>query len=87
MVLYVHSAFMLFICIGLLHAFQSQDRVCASRKAGLEVEAKNPRVLEGVDASSMDLDEKPVPVGTNFDTYQSSKRRIPRGSDPIHNRT
>ena len=71
----------LVICILLL-SFGSA-RVSAVRSAGLALR----RILGGIDVQELDkpLNIAPSPSVT-FDQYQSNKRRIRRGSDPIHNK-
>ncbi|KAL8196476.1 hypothetical protein R6Q57_024771 [Mikania cordata] len=47
----------------------------------------HPRMLKAV--SMMKQHAKPSPAALNqkFDPFQSSKRPVRRGSDPIHNRS
>ncbi|GKF23026.1 CLAVATA3/ESR (CLE)-related protein 45, partial [Tanacetum coccineum] len=70
----------LVICILLL-SFGS-GRAYAIRSVGLALR----RVLDGI-VQELDkpLDIAPSPSVT-FDQYQTEKRRIRRGSDPIHNK-
>ncbi|KAE8716092.1 60S ribosomal protein L34 [Hibiscus syriacus] len=43
------------------------------------------RVLKAVDTKGMDTEKKPAFGNNGFDPNRSSKRRVRRGSDPIHN--
>ncbi|XWS64260.1 hypothetical protein CRYUN_Cryun06bG0171000 [Craigia yunnanensis] len=45
----------------------------------------NQRILKAVDMKEMSTEKKAAPVNNTFDPNQSSKRRVRRGSDPIHN--
>ncbi|KAI3467347.1 hypothetical protein Pfo_024010 [Paulownia fortunei] len=94
MFLHIHRSFVVFICIGLL-AFHPHD-VWGLRSAGLLLRRgiedqplmiKNHRMLKAVDTNSLNTDKKQAPVNRTFDPNQSSKRKVRRGSDPIHNRT
>ncbi|KAL0408695.1 UNVERIFIED_CONTAM: CLAVATA3/ESR (CLE)-related protein 45 [Sesamum radiatum] len=91
---YIHRVFMLFVCVGLL-ALQPNE-VCGLRRADLalrqgrgdqSVMVKSHRVLNAVHVNNLNTDKKPAPVNKKFDSNQSSKRKVRRGSDPIHNRT
>ncbi|KAE8727896.1 Detected protein of unknown function [Hibiscus syriacus] len=44
---------------------------------------RNQRVLQDAGMKAM----RPEAVNNSFDLNWSSKRRVPRGSDPIHNRS
>ena len=49
---------------------------------------RNRRILKAGDMKRMSTEKKlPTPVNNTFDPNQSSKRRVRRGSDPIHNRS
>ncbi|OMO82439.1 hypothetical protein COLO4_23015 [Corchorus olitorius] len=51
---------------------------------------RHQRDLKAVDMQGMSkTEQKPAAVAVNskFDPNQSSKRRVRRGSDPIHNRS
>ncbi|XWS23187.1 hypothetical protein CRYUN_Cryun29cG0099600 [Craigia yunnanensis] len=49
---------------------------------------RNRRILKADDLKGMSTEKKlPAPVNNTFDWNQSSKRRVRRGSDPIHNRS
>ncbi|KAL8267520.1 hypothetical protein R6Q59_004864 [Mikania micrantha] len=63
--------------------------VSGSRNIGIEqaMDHHHPRMLKAV--SMMKQHAKPSPAALNqkFDPFQSSKRPVRRGSDPIHNRS
>lgn len=89
----VHRAFVLFICVGLL-AFQPHE-VCGMRSTDLALRRGSrdqplmvkDRVLKAAEVNSLNTDKKSAPVNKTFDSNQSSKRQVRRGSDPIHNRS
>lgn len=86
MVLYIHRAFALFICVGLL-VFHAHE-VCSSRSADLALrQSGEDHRLTVKNQHTLDTDKKPAPVNKTFDPNRSSKRRVRRGSDPIHNKT
>ncbi|XVF43117.1 hypothetical protein PTKIN_Ptkin02bG0014800 [Pterospermum kingtungense] len=64
------------------------DRVHGLRSIDLVLRHHHQqRVLMAVDVKGMSTEVKPAPVNSSFDPNQSSKRRVRRGSDPIHNRS
>ncbi|TYI36178.1 hypothetical protein ES332_A03G124500v1 [Gossypium tomentosum] len=69
------------IFIGLL-AIQA-DKVCGLR--GIHFVLKQTR--KAVEMKEMRTEQKPLPVNNKTDPNESSKRRVRRGSDPIHNRS
>lgn len=87
MVLSSHRVFILAICIGLL-IFQPSE-VSGLRSIGV---ARRPnqehhRILKAVVTEEMNTGKKnSTSTNKSFDPNQSSKRRVRRGSDPIHNR-
>ncbi|MBA0689227.1 hypothetical protein Goari_006962 [Gossypium aridum] len=48
---------------------------------------RSQRVLKAVDTKGMSTEKKTAFVNNKFDPNRSSKRRVRRGSDPIHNRS
>lgn len=78
-----HKLFILLTCIGILAV---QPYLVSGFRNGIEL-PMNHRMLKAV--SKKDLQAKPSPASSNteFDPYQSSKRTVRRGSDPIHNRS
>lgn len=96
MVLFILRAFVLFIFIVLL-AFLSNG-VCGLRSADHAHErsredrlekVKNHRVLKAPSNNCFNTTttKKPGPLNKKFNSGQSSKRKVRRGSDPIHNRS
>ena len=84
----------LLICIGFLAV--EPDKVSGLRSIDLALRqspeyhmlaAKNQRTLKAVVMENQSKEEKAAPVNKKFDLNQSSKRRVRRGSDPIHNRS
>ncbi|KAK8659274.1 hypothetical protein V6N13_029480 [Hibiscus sabdariffa] len=61
--------------------------VSGLRNMDLVVFRHNQRILKAVDTKGMDTEKKPASVNNGFDPNRSSKRRVRRGSDPIHNRS
>ncbi|KAL1539435.1 hypothetical protein AAHA92_28054 [Salvia divinorum] len=45
------------------------------------------RLLEAAEVKGMKVDNNGGTQNMGFDSNQSSKRKVPRGSDPIHNRS
>lgn len=87
-------AFMLLIFIGLLAVHQEgvsaiRDIDHFLRLSGKDdrVTMKNSRMLKQEDATGLNMHMKPVPAQKKLDPYQSSKRTVNKGSDPIHNRS
>ncbi|KAJ0455262.1 hypothetical protein HanRHA438_Chr15g0701781 [Helianthus annuus] len=80
-----HKLFIFLTCIGL---FTTEPyMVSGFRNIGIEVPTGHHRVLKTV--SMVDPQAKPSSAALNkkFDPYDTSKRRVRRGSDPIHNRS
>ncbi|KAL4384179.1 hypothetical protein GQ457_15G004930 [Hibiscus cannabinus] len=73
------------VVVGLLAV--QPVRVSGLRNTDLVVFRHNRRVLEAVDTKGMNTEKKPAVGNNGFDPNQSSKRRVRRGSDPIHNRS
>lgn len=48
--------------------------------------AENWRLLKAVDAKDVNIVEQLAPAPSALDPNQSNKRRVRRGSDPIHNK-
>ncbi|KAB1208054.1 CLAVATA3/ESR (CLE)-related protein 45 [Morella rubra] len=87
-------ALILVICIGFL-AFRP-DKVSGLRSIDLAIKqgqeahgimAQSRRVLKAVAMEGMNTEKKSAYVNKKSDPNQSSKRRVRRGSDPIHNRS
>ncbi|CAL9123886.1 unnamed protein product [Musa textilis] len=82
------------LCVVLLSSWKPEP-VCGLRNVGLVLGrneeqtavAKSERLLASVDAAvDIDASKKPAAGPSPFDPYSASKRRVRRGSDPIHNR-
>ncbi|OVA09003.1 hypothetical protein BVC80_9097g67 [Macleaya cordata] len=97
MVFYTYKLLILLVCIGFfvfvlqpekVSAMTSKDHLLRWEKEEHGLVFKNQRVLKAVDVVSQDLKtkKKSAPTPPKFDPNQSSKRRVRRGSDPIHNR-
>lgn len=86
-----HKLFILLSCIGFLAAVQAQ-RVTGLNSIDLALKAhfpflRRPRILEQADGG--DMVNAPIQAlgpSVAFNPDQSSKRRIRRGWDPIHNK-
>ncbi|KAM7269225.1 hypothetical protein ACFE04_024722 [Oxalis oulophora] len=72
-------------CIGLL-AIQL-DRARASRNSHLVINTRNERILTQVSTERMNREKKSAPAQEKFDPNQSSKRKVRKGPDPIHNKS
>lgn len=68
-------------------ALRSIDLVLRQSPEDHMLAAKNQRILKAVVTENLRKEEKAAPVNKKFDLNQSSKRRVRRGSDPIHNRS
>ncbi|KAH6798068.1 hypothetical protein C2S52_022622 [Perilla frutescens var. hirtella] len=91
------SVVLVLICVGLL-ALHPQQAVCGRLllRRGVDdhhamILIKNHRVLMAAHTSTLATGKKPaarvVDSTTILDPNHSSKRKVRRGSDPIHNRT
>ncbi|GKV00679.1 hypothetical protein SLEP1_g13333 [Rubroshorea leprosula] len=94
MVCSVRRVLILLICIWLLtvepnqvSGLRSKDLVFRHRHKGNGISPQNQRILKAVDMEGMSTQRKSAPVNNKFDPNQSSKRKVRRGSDPIHNRS
>lgn len=93
MVLSSHKTFILLFCIGLLAI--KADKVCCLRKGTViltqgrqdQQPVQNNRILQEVSKQDLEAKRKSASGNKKFDPEQSSKRRVRRGSDPIHNRS
>ncbi|URE09939.1 hypothetical protein MUK42_04685 [Musa troglodytarum] len=75
------------LCVVLLSSWKPEP-VCGLRNNEEQTAvAKSERLLASVDAAvDIDASKKPAAGPSPFDPYSASKRRVRRGSDPIHNR-
>ncbi|XVE91493.1 hypothetical protein REPUB_Repub01dG0014900 [Reevesia pubescens] len=95
MVCSVQRMLIFLIFFGLLAV--QPDKVCGLRSIDFVfrhsedqengIATRNQRMLKAVDMKGMSTEKKPVAVNNKFDPNQSSKRRVRRGSDPIHNKS
>ncbi|KAK9052156.1 hypothetical protein SSX86_028784 [Deinandra increscens subsp. villosa] len=92
MVSSTHKLFVLLTCIGILAI--EPYMVSGFRKIGIELPMNHHhhhrhRKLKVVSMVDQHQQAKPSPAALNkkFDAFQSSKRPVRRGSDPIHNRS
>ncbi|GMH26162.1 hypothetical protein Nepgr_028005 [Nepenthes gracilis] len=89
----VHRILILLFCIGLLTA--KFDGVCSLRSMGIAVAQKGEaqeaafrsRILTALTTEDLNTATKPASASKKFNPNQASKRRVRRGSDPIHNRS
>ncbi|KAF3431462.1 hypothetical protein FNV43_RR26193 [Rhamnella rubrinervis] len=97
MVFATHRVVIVLICIGFL-AVQPNEVSCltsvgiALRDTKQEhgiLPPQNQRMLKAVDMEEMNTMKKKNSTALNdkFDPNQSSKRKVRRGADPIHNRS
>ncbi|GLU17075.1 hypothetical protein SLE2022_334720 [Rubroshorea leprosula] len=96
MVCSAHKVLILLICMWLLAV--EPEKVCGLRNkelvfrhhhkgSGIASSPKNQRILKAaVDLEGMNTQQNSAPVNNKFDPNQSSKRRVRRGPDPIHNK-
>ncbi|KAK9669235.1 hypothetical protein RND81_13G117900 [Saponaria officinalis] len=89
-----YKAFIIFLsCLALLIAIQSHNvngintvELASTRHS---VFGRRSRILERVSVDDLVPPSSPAPAphpSMVFNPDRSSKRRVPRGSDPIHNR-
>ncbi|XP_059650373.1 CLAVATA3/ESR (CLE)-related protein 45 [Cornus florida] len=93
MVFSAHRMFVIFICIGVIAV--QPDKISGLRSVdhvlrwidhhGLAT--KNHRILKAAAMEDLHTEKKPAPVNATVDPNQSSKRKVRKGSDPIHNRS
>ncbi|KAI4314159.1 hypothetical protein L6164_027094 [Bauhinia variegata] len=85
---------LLLLCIGFL-SFQP-DKAFGLRSFELalgqsqeenKTMLRNQRILKAVNMEVMSTKKDSAKANKKFDQNQSSKRRVRRGSDPIHNRS
>ncbi|KAE8666058.1 hypothetical protein F3Y22_tig00112517pilonHSYRG00030 [Hibiscus syriacus] len=77
---------LIFLSIFGLLAVQPVE-VSGLRNLDLVVFRHVQRVLKAVDTKGMNTEKKQTFGNNRFDPNRSSKRRVRRGSDPIHNRS
>ena len=65
---------------------QSIDFVLRHSQHNQDMVPKSQRILMANATEGMNTQKKSTQINNTFDPNQSSKRRVRRGSDPIHNR-
>ncbi|KAJ0865681.1 hypothetical protein HanRHA438_Chr12g0543151 [Helianthus annuus] len=83
MILGNHKLFILLTFIGILSI--KPNTVSGIRIIGMELRL-NHRVLKSFVMEDHRASSSPATVNKKFSFYQSSKRKVKKGSDPIHNR-
>ncbi|MQL96730.1 hypothetical protein Taro_029413 [Colocasia esculenta] len=91
MVLHAHRLLALVVLVGFLAA--QPEKACGLRSIGFVLRwtdeetaaGKSRHALEDVELD-VNVDVQLAPAPLSFDLNRTSKRRVPRGSDPIHNR-
>lgn len=84
MILGIHKLLIIFLtCIGILVV--QPHTVSGIRNIRIEPRS-NHRMLKEVAMENHKVNPSSTDLNKKFDSYQSSKRRVGRGSDPIHNR-
>ncbi|KAL5826411.1 hypothetical protein ACOSQ4_018208 [Xanthoceras sorbifolium] len=94
MVFCAHRLLVFLICMGLLavqpdkvSGLRSIDLVLRQSQHNQDMVPQNQRSLMDSATKGMNTEKKPTQINNTFDPNQSSKRRVRRGSDPIHNRS
>lgn len=93
MVISAHRTLVIVFCVGLL-ALHPNDVSCVSSmelalrwsREGRSLLQKNQRILKAVVMKEPSTEMRAAPVNKETDPFQSSKRKVGKGSDPIHNR-
>ncbi|KAJ0038312.1 hypothetical protein Pint_22766 [Pistacia integerrima] len=84
MVFCAQRVLILLLCMGLLTV--QPDQVYGLRRIDL-LRQNNQRSLKATTMEEMNTQKNSTQIKSTFDPNQSSKRRVRRGSDPIHNRS
>lgn len=94
MVSSAHRVFILLICVGFLavqqnkvYGLTSVDLAIRHSKKAPGTVSSHQRILGDENMQVRNKEKKSASLNKTFDPYQSSKRRVRRGSDPIHNRS
>ncbi|OIT21215.1 hypothetical protein A4A49_35323 [Nicotiana attenuata] len=89
-----NKPFVLLICIGLLAVIPEKVSSLTNADFALrwsaqqhELMSKIRRLLNGLVTNELNTSSKSAPVSEKFDPNGSSKRRVRKGSNPIHNRS
>ncbi|CAK7326083.1 unnamed protein product [Dovyalis caffra] len=88
-----HRVLILLICIGFIavqpdkvYGLSSVELVFRHNQKAQGTVPHSQRILKDVSMQGMNT-KKSAHANKTFDPSQSSKRRVRRGSDPIHNRS
>ncbi|KAJ8628574.1 hypothetical protein MRB53_021897 [Persea americana] len=91
--LYTQRVIIILVCVGLvailpekISALRSTDVVFRWNQEN-RIAADKSHVLKRVSVKDMNTKKNPAPAPSTFDPNRSSKRKVRRGSDPIHNRS
>ncbi|KAK9277345.1 hypothetical protein L1049_006886 [Liquidambar formosana] len=93
MVFSASRVLILLICIGFIvqpdkvSGLRSIELVLRNSKVDHVLMPKNQRILKAVVMDNLNTEKRSAPVNKEFDPNQSSKRKVRKGSDPIHNRS
>ncbi|CAK9325989.1 unnamed protein product, partial [Citrullus colocynthis] len=85
MVFSIHRVLVVLMCVVALLAVKP-DQACASRRIDLALRPSRHILVEDSRVEEMNMKRNSLPRNNKFDPNRSSKRRVRRGSDPIHNR-
>ena len=87
MVFSIHRVLVvLLMCVVALLAVQP-DQACALRSIDLALRSSRHILVEDSRVEEKNMKRNSLPRNSKFDPNQSSKRRVRRGSDPIHNKS
>ncbi|KGN61380.1 hypothetical protein Csa_006322 [Cucumis sativus] len=76
----------LLMCVVALLAVKT-DQACALRSIDLALRPSRHILVEDSTVEELNMKRNSQPRNNKFDPNRSSKRRVRRGSDPIHNRS
>ncbi|RAL41165.1 hypothetical protein DM860_017714 [Cuscuta australis] len=77
----------LFVSTGIfLFSFQAERSSALTTSAGIALRRLGSVSFEQADVESAAAAAAPSPMVGSLDPYQSDKRKVSKGSDPIHNR-
>ena len=94
MAISMRRTFVVLIYLGLLavhpeyvFGLRSIDIELRWRREDHPIMQKDQRMLKEVVTNGLKAEKRTAPVNKKTDPFQSSKRQVGRGSDPIHNRS
>ncbi|KAA0032271.1 CLAVATA3/ESR (CLE)-related protein 45 [Cucumis melo var. makuwa] len=86
MVFSIHRVLIvLLMCVALLAV--KPEQACALRSIDLALRPSRHILVEDSRVEELNMKRNSLPQNNKFDPNRSSKRRVRRGSDPIHNRS